>query len=123
MKNSKISTKYFQLINSAPKINKTRNKIIESHFPEILLNPLIEKEDINVKIKKIINKELSHPCVFLASSLGFTKSNWSKTIEKILIELGISKLKNLSYKNMLKFEKLKHLIFRFLERKKEGLID
>lgn len=111
--------KYVNLLhNSKPLVDK-RTTLLSRHFYIGTLNTNSNKKTYENKVQEILGKEVSHPVVFLASSLGFTKSNWSKTIERLLIEIGLTeKLKASSYKNMVKFEKLKLLIFKYLEIKK-----
>lgn len=119
MKNIDLFIKYKQLSTQIKSISQKRNTIVNRHFPELLLPPVQESEDVEKRIQEIVAREIVHASVFLASSLGFTKSNWNKTIEKTLVELGLGeKLRCPSYRNMQRFEKLKHLIFKYLEKRK-----
>ncbi|KAM0677389.1 hypothetical protein BDAP_002072 [Binucleata daphniae] len=96
-----------------------RHKIVQHHFPLVLFPPMLEQRNLNNVVLDIIKKEPTHPPVFLASSLGFTKTNWNKSIEKLLNELGFTnRLKYTSGKNMIKYEKMKLLIMKYIEKKK-----
>lgn len=119
MKKIQTIQKYKKIASQITTLTNTRNRIIAHHFPELLLPPLKVTEDVEKKIQEIIGRDIIHSSVFIASTLGFTKSNWNKTIEKTLVDLGLgNKLRCPSFKNMLRFEKLKHLIFKYLEKKK-----
>lgn len=111
--------KYINVLRNTNELVKKRKSLINKHFYIANIKPAEEKPTIENKIQDILGKEVNHPSVFLASALGFTKSNWSKTIERLLIEIGLTeRIKCPSYKNMVKFEKLKLLIFKYLELKK-----
>lgn len=117
-KTHKVLSRHLSLLRSNPL--SIRNSIIQAHFPVLLQPPIIEERNINNFVNDIIKKEIVHPPVFLASSLGFTKSNLNKSIEKLLIEFKFSnRLKYPNLKNMIKYEKMKMMIMRYFEKKKE----
>ncbi|EJW01887.1 hypothetical protein EDEG_03641 [Edhazardia aedis USNM 41457] len=109
---------FIDLVKKVEKVKKDRKEILERHFPELFETKPEAKKDLEIRISEIINKNISHPPVFLASILGFSKSNWNKTVEKMLIDLGLtSRLRYCSYENMQRYEKLKHLILKYIDKK------
>merc|ERR1711953_276653 len=118
-KDLKTILKHKKFLGTLPNVIKKRRQIISKHLPNFYLQHKI-KANIDNKIVGYIGKTNPHQNIFFASSVGFTKMTWNKNVESILdsFKLGF-KLENASWKNMKKYEKLKYLIIRYYERKKE----
>lgn len=107
------------MLESLPETMEKRKKILKVHFGELYaMKP--DEESIENRITRIIGKIHPHPYIYFASSIGFNKMTWSKTIEKFLAQFGLGmRLKYPTLRNYQKYEKLKYLLLKYFERIKE----
>ncbi|KAM0687513.1 hypothetical protein COBT_001243 [Conglomerata obtusa] len=75
------------------KLPTYRTEIIQRHLPTLHFPPMIEQKNLDSVIRDIIKKDVTYPPIYLASLLSFTKTNWNRSIEKLLGELGLMKNK------------------------------
>lgn len=115
-----VSRKYIEILNSIESITEARRGVLMNHFNELCTYNIDDLEDRHAVIKRIVNKELTYPNAFLASSLGFNRTTWHRDYEKTLSDIGMYKRpKYGTLRNMLLFEKLKWLIIRLNERRQK----
>ncbi|KMV66692.1 hypothetical protein M970_010200 [Encephalitozoon cuniculi EcunIII-L] len=115
-----VVRKYLKVLNSIESIRKDRNDVLSIYFNEVFTYNIDDLEDRSAVVKRLINREFTYPNAFLASSLGFNKTTWSRDYEKTLKEIGMDKRPKYStLRNMLLFEKLKWLIIRYHEAKQK----
>ncbi|CAD24908.1 hypothetical protein [Encephalitozoon cuniculi GB-M1] len=115
-----VVRKYLKVLNSIESIRKDRNDVLSIYFNEVCTYNIDDLEDRSAVVKRLINREFTYPNAFLASSLGFNKTTWSRDYEKTLKEIGMDKRPKYStLRNMLLFEKLKWLIIRYHEAKQK----
>ncbi|KAH9412128.1 hypothetical protein HK407_01g00190 [Ordospora pajunii] len=110
--------KYVQMLNSVETIWKDRRRVMSMHFGELYIYNIDDLEDKSATVKRLINREVSYPNAFLASSLGFNKTTWSRDYERTLREIGVDKRPvHTTLRTMLLFEKLKWLVVSYHEMK------
>ncbi|TBU19553.1 hypothetical protein CWI42_010240 [Ordospora colligata] len=110
--------KYVEMLNNMDTIWKDRHKVMNKHFGELYIYNIDDLEDKSATIKRLINREVSYPNAFLASSLGFNKNTWNREYERILREIGMDKRPvHTTLRTMLLFEKLKWLVVSYHEIK------
>ncbi|KAF7684502.1 hypothetical protein TCON_0311 [Astathelohania contejeani] len=120
-RNKKLGARFTHLLSSIDEISNKRKEIISTHIGELYLLNMKDVQDIDGRIHELIGKNINHPTVYLASTLGFNKLTWNKNVEAILEPFGLGqKLKYPSYENAIKFEKLKLLILKYLELEKKN---
>ncbi|ELQ76413.1 hypothetical protein THOM_0600 [Trachipleistophora hominis] len=118
-KKHKLLSTYRDFLGSLPSTLDRRRKILQTHFGEILV-AIPTEEDFESKINNIIGKLHPHPYIYLASTIGFSKMTWNRSVEKILDQFGLKmKLKYPTLKNYLRYEKLKYLLIRYFDKRKE----
>ncbi|AFM97649.1 hypothetical protein EHEL_010240 [Encephalitozoon hellem ATCC 50504] len=118
--NDSTTCKYLEILNNIESIRRDRDDVLSAHFNEVNIYNINELEDRNAVIRRLINKELTYPNAFLASSLGFNKTTWNRDYERTLREVGMYKRPRYStLRNMLLFEKLKWLVVRYHEAKQK----
>lgn len=105
---------YKKIIKNISNLENERNTIISRHL-NIDFN-----RDKETRIKEIIgNSNINRSCVYLASSMGFNKMTWNKDIENLLKEFGLKqKLEMGIYKNYKRYEVLKLLIQKLINKRK-----
>lgn len=114
----KVIEKYLKIVESIDKKVRRRNAVLERHF-KLLLEPKPAQKNIEDKLVSILDKPLQLPPLFLASSLGFNKHSWSKSVEILLSEFNLEKkLKYPTMRNALLFEKLKTLVIRLCDKER-----
>lgn len=119
-KDKKYLREYAEILNDLPNIIEKRNDMLAKFFPEIFtIFPV--NDSLETRIENILDKLPNYPFVFLAHFLGFTKMSWNKSVEKILGKFNLEmKLKHPTFKNYRKYETLKLLLIKYLEKRKEN---
>ncbi|RVD92296.1 hypothetical protein TUBRATIS_12060 [Tubulinosema ratisbonensis] len=119
-KNKKLIKKYIKILLNLDKRIKNRNEFLKRHLPILLQPSTKEYQDINTRVTSVIEKTNIIPSICLASSLGFNKNSWSKQVESVMNEFGLSKKpKYFTLRNVLAFEKLKLLVLKLVEKEKK----
>lgn len=112
--------KYVEVINNIEDLAVKRNSILNRHFYELQHYNIDKLEDRDGRIVRILGKPFTYPNAFLASSLGFSRTTWIKKYEDILAKFGLTKkLQYQTLRNMVLFEKLKLLVFKYFENKRK----
>ncbi|ELA47063.1 hypothetical protein VCUG_01424 [Vavraia culicis subsp. floridensis] len=118
-KKQKLLSSYKRFLESLPSTLEHRKRILHTHFGEFLV-AIPTNEDFESKINAIIGKMHPHPYIYLASSIGFSKMTWNRSVEKILNQFELKmKLKYPTLKNYSRYEKLKYLLIRYFDKRKE----
>lgn len=120
-KKKKLLLSYSALLTALPKTSSTRHKILTTHFGEFFTSTTESTaDDLHTRIATIMSKVHPHPYIFLASSLGFNKMTWNTKVERVVGRFGLGmRLKWPSYGNYLKYERLKYLIMKYFDKRKE----
>lgn len=113
-----VGRKYLEIVDDIESMSRDRERVLLAHFNEVRTYNIDDLEDRDAVIKRLVNREFVYPNAFLASSLGFNKTTWSREYEKMLREVGMYRRPRYStLRSMLLFEKLKWLVIRFHEAK------
>lgn len=108
------------MLRSHREFKAARDIVIQKHFGELTITPILEEQEKLISINEFINKEITYQPVFLGSTIGFNKNNWNKNIEKLLEPYSIKQKPLYSVKeNCYLFEKLKYLALKYMERLKK----
>lgn len=106
---------YNKILNNLNTITKKRKNIIKKHFPELFSKTF----NIEKKFNNVIKKKVTHPSIFLASSLGFPKTGWTKQVEFYMKAYGLNyRLEEPTFENMINYEKIKLLVLKFFEKRR-----
>ena len=105
---------FLDLTLNIQEIYEERQNILKKHFPKYFTVTVKNSEP--KEYHYVLDKPVTHPNIFLASSLCFNRNNFNKIIEPILEHFGLKdKLKYPCMENYYKYEKLKLMLIKYVE--------
>ncbi len=117
MENKKnILINFVKLLYDIEDLQNRRDKILDNMFWEYNNLNIHEFEDTITKFRRYFPERRSYPSAFLASSLGFNKSNYFSKYNEILQKFNLHRKPRVpTLKNALHFERLKILLIKYFD--------
>lgn len=110
---------YIEIITNIEERMDARNMVLEKHF-KILDSKSALLAESPAKPAVQLERSISLPNIFLASSLGFNKLNWTKNVESILSHYNLGKkLVIPTLRSAILFEKLKIIMVKLQEKERK----
>lgn len=119
-KKKEILSDFIELVDNIKQYKEDRKKALDIMFWEYNNINIHDFEDSITKFRRHFPDRRAYPSAFLASSLGFNKSNFSNKHNEFLQKFKLYKKPRVAtLKNGLHFEKLKIILIKYMELMKK----